>query len=160
MDKNVKAFLDTLAHSELGAALLKCSNNGYDVIVGSTPKAPDLFKSYHDHPRKLVELKNGKGVTIVKSTAAGRYQILARYYDAYKKSLRLPDFSPNSQDAIAIQMIREQHAYDDIVAGRFTVAVEKCKNIWASLPGAGYGQHENKLADLQTSFVIAGGVVA
>ncbi len=160
MDKNLKAFLGMLPFSEMGTEMIAKSDRGYNVIVGSTPKKMDLFTSYRDHPRKLVELKNSKGVVTIRSTAAGRYQILARYFDAYKASLKLPDFSPESQDKIAIQMIREQKAYDDVIAGRFAVAVQKCANIWASLPGAGYGQHENKMADLQASFVSQGGVLA
>jgi muramidase (phage lysozyme) len=157
--QNRKAFLDTIAVSELGPDLLKKSDDGYNVIVGSTAAAPILFTSYGDHPRRLVELKDRKGNVIVKSTAAGRYQILSRYFDAYKRLLGLKDFLPASQDAIALQMIKEQTALADVDAGRFAIAIDKCRNIWASLPGAGYGQHENKLAELQMAFVAAGGRV-
>ncbi len=156
MNTNRKAFLDMIAHSELGDALLAKSNNGYNVIVGSTPDKPILFTSYLDHPRQLIDLpKIG-----VKSTAAGRYQVLARYFDAYKKSLKLADFSPDSQDRIALQQIKEQRALDDIDAGRFVAAVHKCANIWASLPGAGYGQHENAIDKLQVAYQNAGGTIA
>ena len=157
MDKNVKAFLDTIAVSEIGKRLLAISDNGYNVIVGGElfddKGTPDeLFDDYADHPRKVVDLGRG-----LKSSAAGRYQILARYFDAYKKTLGLKDFSPASQDAIAIQMIKEQRAMPDVLAGRFDEAIRKCSNIWASLPGAGYGQHENKLVDLRKAFIEAGG---
>jgi len=124
--------------------------DGYNVIVGGT-----TLDGYADHPRKLVVL-NKAGL---KSTAAGRYQLLSRYYDAYKKLLKLPDFSPVSQDAIAIQQIRECKALGDVDAGRFDIAVKKCARIWASLPGAGYGQHENKLADLRIAYVNACGTL-
>jgi len=40
------------------------------------------------------------------------------------------------------------------------VAIDKCKNIWASLPGAGYGQHENSVDKLIAAYKAAGGVVA
>lgn len=149
---NIDAFLAMIAHSE---GTEHCGDRGYNCIVGSTPQKPTLFLSYADHPRVKVILRPG-----LVSTAAGRYQILARYFDAYKEMLHLPDFSPASQDAIALQMIREQGAYDDVAAGRFDVAVEKCANIWASLPGAGYGQHENRLADLRAAFTQAGGALA
>ena len=59
---------------------------------------------YADHPRVLVDLPKLK----IQSTAAGRYQLLRRYYDAYKKTLGLKDFSPLSQDLIALQQIRER----------------------------------------------------
>jgi muramidase (phage lysozyme) len=149
MNTNLKAFLDMIAVSEIGANLLAASDNGYNVLVGG-----ELFIGYADHPRKLVTVRHG-----LKSTAAGRYQILARYFDAYKKSLKLPDFSPASQDAIAIQMIREQGAEPALEVGDFDTAVDRCANIWASLPGAGYGQHENKLADLRVAYVKAGGSI-
>lgn len=149
MTQNEKAFLDMIAISE-GTSTIKASENGYNVIVGGK-----LFQGYTDHPRKLVKL-NEK----LSSTAAGRYQLLSRYYDAYKKSLRLPDFSPASQDAIALQQIKECRALDDVRAGRFVEAVDKCKRIWASLPGAGYGQHENKIEKLQIAYLDAGGTLA
>lgn len=159
MSPNLKAFLDMIAQSEIGAALLSKSDNGYNVIVGGAlfddKGTPELFDDYADHPRKVVALGRG-----LKSSAAGRYQILTRYYDAYRKTLNLPDFSPTSQDAIAVQMIKEQHALPDVEAGKFDEAVTKCANIWASLPGAGYGQHENKIADLRSAYTSAGGSLA
>lgn len=150
--KNLQAFLDMLAVSEGTAGI---GADGYDVLVGSRKSMPLLFGSYADHPRVRIQLQKD-----LVSTAAGRYQILARYYDAYRKTLGLADFSPASQDAIAIQMIRERKALEDIEAGRFAIAVDKCKNIWASLPGAGYGQHENTLAKLQDAYTKNGGGLA
>lgn len=149
---NLDAFLSMIAHSEGTAAI---GDRGYNCLVGSTLQKPVLFDSYADHPRIKVRLRAD-----LVSTAAGRYQILARYFDAYKSRLNLPDFSPASQDAIAVEMIREQRALPDVHAGRFEEAVAKVANIWASLPGAGYGQHENNLADLRQAFTSAGGVVA
>ena len=148
---NRTAFLDMIAHSEIGSALLEVSDDGYNVLVGSTPSKPLLFGSYENHPNIYNKTCN--------STAAGRYQLLYRYYLYYKPLLKLPDFSPASQDAIALQQIRERHALDDIDAGRFSEAVAKVSNIWASLPGAGYSQHENKLADLQLAYTNAGGTL-
>lgn len=149
---NLSAFLDTIAYSEgtdkPGQPSL---DRGYDVLVGGA-----LFSGYADHPRKLIDLPR----LGIKSTAAGRYQVLARFYDAYKKQLGLPDFSPASQDKIAIQLIRECKALDDVNAGRVTEALAKCKSRWASLPGAGYGQHEHKVETLVSIFKQKGGVVA
>jgi len=152
---NRTAFLDMLAYSELGPKLIAVSDNGFNLIVGSTPEKPLLFFNYADHPRIMVDLGNG-----LKSTAAGKFQLLERYFDAYKAQLDLPDFSPDSQIKIAIQQITERNALDDIDAGDIVSAIAKCSNIWASLPGAGYGQHENTLDDLTAAFVAAGGVLA
>lgn len=129
----------------------KTNNHGYDVIVGGS-----LFTSYADHPRKLVTL----GKLGIKSTAAGRYQLLSRYFDAYKKTLGLKDFSPASQDAIAVQQIKERKALNDIETGNIQSAIQKCSNIWASLPGAGYGQHEHDYGTLIKKFVAKGGRLA
>ena len=59
---------------ELDNGRQKTRNHGYDVIVGG-----ELFTDYSDHPRKLVTL-NPK----LKSTGAGRYQLLSRWWDAYR----------------------------------------------------------------------------
>ena len=64
---------------ELITDVRKPGNHGYDVIVGG-----ELFTDYSDHPRKLVTL-NPK----LKSTGAGRYQLLSRWWDAYRKQLGL-----------------------------------------------------------------------
>jgi muramidase (phage lysozyme) len=148
MNTNRKAFLDMLAVSE-GTA--KLGDNGYNVINGG-----QLFTGYADHPRVMVNLPKLK----IRSSAAGRYQLLAKYFDAYKKQLQLPDFSPASQDAIAVQQICECRALAAVDAGQFAEAVAKCRHIWASLPGAGYGQHENTLANLQAAYSHAGGTLA
>lgn len=140
MDRKA-AFLDTIAFSEgTDKPGQPTRNKGYDVIVGG-----ELFTSCADHPRVLVKFpKLG-----ISSTAAGRYQILARFYDHYKIQLKLKDFGPEAQDAIAWQLIRECGAQGDVLAGNFEVAITKCKSRWASLPGAGYGQHEHKMSDLR-----------
>lgn len=147
MNQNRKAFLDMIAFAE--GTILFGDQNGYDVIVGGS-----LFESYKDHPRKLVVVRRG-----LQSTAAGRYQILARIFDHYRQTLNLPDFSPDSQDKIALQLIRECKALGDIDAGRFDEAVNKCKSRWASLPGAGYAQPEKQLNDLRLAYLRAGGEI-
>lgn len=149
MTRNERAFLDMLAWSEgTDRPSQKSYNQGYDVVVGGKL----LMCDYRDHPRVVVRL-NAK----LASSAAGRYQILARYFDAYKKLLKLPDFSPPSQDAIALQMIQEQKALTAVNIGDLKMAVERCANIWASLPGAGYGQHENTFNSLMVKYMGFGG---
>lgn len=149
-NKQRKAFLDMLAWSEGTDKKGQPTNNrGYDVIVGGS-----LFTDYSDHPRKLVTL-NPK----LKSTAAGRYQLLSRWWDAYRKQLGLKDFSPVSQDAVALQQIKERRALELIDSGDIRQAIDRCSNIWASLPGAGYGQFEHKADNLIAKFKEAGGTV-
>lgn len=149
---NVVAFLDMLAWSEgTDHPNQRSENDGYDVIVGGS-----LFSDYADHPRRLIALPR----LGIKSTAAGRYQLLSRYWDAYRKQLGLRDFGPINQDKVALQQIRERRALTDIQAGRIEQAIAKCRNIWASLPGAGYGQHEHRLDALLAAYREAGGQIA
>lgn len=151
LSKNEKAFLDMIAFAEIGISLLKKSHDGYNVCVGSTAKKPILFFDYSTHPR----IRNKK----LNSDAAGRYQILGRYFQSYKELLKLTDFSPESQDAIAMQMIKEQKALEDINAGRITSAIAKVSDIWASLPGKDntYGQPIKALSALLLAYINAGG---
>ena len=62
--------------------------------------------------------------------------------------LGLKDFSPKSQDAVALQQIKERGALPMIDRGDIRQAIDRCSNIWASLPGAGYGQFEHKADSL------------
>ena len=144
-----KAFLDMLAWSGgTDNGRQKTRNHGYDVIVNDCC-------DYSDHPRKLVTL-NPK----LKSTGAGRYtRLLSRWWDAYRKQLGLKDFSPKSQDAVALQQIKERGALPMIDRGDIRQAIDRCSNIWASLPGAGYGQFEHKADSLIAKFKEAGGTV-
>ena len=48
----------------------------------------------------------------------------------------LKDFSPKSQDAVALQQIKERGALPMIDRGDIRQAIDRCSNIWASLPGA------------------------
>ena len=83
-----KAFLDMLAWSEgTDNGRQKTRNHGYDVIVGG-----ELFTDYLDHPPQTCHAK--PKTTINK---ARRYQLLSRWWDAYRKQLGLKDFSPKSQ---------------------------------------------------------------
>ena len=144
-----KAFLDSVGvvgGTDNGRQ--KTRNHGYDVIVGGE------LTDYSDHPRKLVTL-NLK----LKSTGAGRYQLFSCWWDAYRKQLGLKDFSPKSQDAVALQQIKERGALPMIDRGDIRQAIDRCSNIWASLPGAGYGQFEHKADSLIAKFKEAGGTV-
>lgn len=160
---SVAAFLDMLAWSELGPDYLKRSDDGYNVIVTGADGALELFDSYADHPfaggRKSKVVRPATATKkALTSNAAGRYQQMLKDWPHYKAQLRLKDFSPESQDQVAIQHIKECRAMPDVLAGRVVEAIAKCRNIWASLPGAGYGQPEHKLENLLDAYKRAGGV--
>ncbi|RUR43352.1 glycoside hydrolase family 104 protein [Halomonas populi] len=144
---NVAAYLNMLAHAEGTPRFGK--QNGYNVIVGGA-----TFSSYHDHPRQLVWLPAYE----IRSSAAGRYQFLTRTWDDLVKRYKLPDFTPASQDAGAVHLIRQCKALALIHDGRIREAIHACRRIWASLPGAGYGQRELATDELLRVYHDAGGI--
>ena len=123
-------------------------NHGYDVIVGG-----ELFTGLLRSPRKLVTL-NPK----LKSTGCRTLPASSRWWMP-PQQLGLKDFSPKSQDAVALQQIKERGALPMIDRGDIRQAIDRCSNIWASLPGAGYGQFEHKADSLIAKFKEAGGTV-
>ena len=73
---------------------------------------------------------------------------MPRDWPHYKALLKLLDFSPISQDLVALQHIRECRALPDALVGRIETAISKCLNIWTSFHDAGYDQREHRLEDL------------
>ena len=146
---NLAAFLDMLAYGE-GTTRFG-DQDGYNVLVGG-----DLFQGYADHPRRSVWLPAYE----IRSTAAGRYQFLVGTWDDLVKRFGFGDFSPASQDAGATQLIRQRKALRMIYDGRIREAIHACRSIWASLPGAGYGQREVATNELIDVYRRAGGNVA
>ncbi len=140
---NLRAFLIMIQYAEgtYGA-------NAYRMLYGG-----QLFDSYAWHPNRAIT-KGG-----ITSTAAGAYQILYRTWSGLS-ALALQDFSPASQDKAAVELIRRRGALEDVVAGRFSEAIYKCRKEWASLPGAAYGQHERSLVSLAQVYQYAGGRIA
>jgi muramidase (phage lysozyme) len=149
-----------LAWSELGDDYLKRSDDGYNIIVTGIDGKLELFTDYSTHPfagGRKSKVVNGKGLI---SSASGRPQFMLKDWVHYRDQLKLPDFGPVSQDRWAIQLIKERSALQDVKDGRITDAIAKCHNIWASLPGAGYGQREHNIDDLIAHFIAAGGSLA
>ncbi|MEX3036433.1 glycoside hydrolase family 104 protein [Serratia fonticola] len=160
ISNNLRAFLDMLAWSEGTSTSPATKNNGYDVIVTGVDKKPEVFTDYSDHPfnkGRPSKKINSKGLT---SNASGRYQFMLRDWSHYKGLLNLSDFGVEAQDKWAIQLIKERRALGDIEAGRIVQAINNCRNIWASLPGAGYGQPEHKVGRLLAQYKAAGGKLA
>lgn len=150
---NRQAFLRMLRVSE-GTA----GEGGYNALFG-WPAKGRTFYSYADHPRRFFDYKDKAGKAI-KTSAAGAYQITATTFDDVAPRLGLSDFTPASQDAIALELIRQRGALGDIDAGRFESAVSKVRRVWASLPGAGYNQPERDITTLAQAYASAGGTFA
>ena len=149
--QNVCAFLDTISVSE---GTHDIGDDGYNVIVGG-----GLFTGYAAHPRIPIQTRWGL------SDAAGRYQVMAAIpgkiktdtWDWASRAIGVADFTPISQDLLCVYLVARRGALDDVKAGRIELAFSKCAKEWASLPGAGYGQHENSLDKLLKAYAAAGG---
>ena len=62
-----------------------------------------------------------------------------RWWDAYRKQFGLKDFSPKSQDAVALQQIKERRFLPMIDRGDIRQAIDRCSNIWGFTAGRCYG---------------------
>ena len=157
--QNTQAFLRAIRYGE-GTS----SEYGYRTLYGGA-----LFNSYDQHPAltgwgggRLSDAQcagAGFGPGCV-STAAGAYQINKPTWNRISAKLQLTDFSPESQDLAALELIREKGALADVAAGRVDLAVSKVRKIWASLPGAGYGQGEVALSTFKNHYLQNGGTYA
>lgn len=140
MDPKLKAMLDLIGWSEGTSTSPITRNDGYDVIVTGA-NGPSIFTDYSDHP-----FANGGSVLVrngpppLYSTAAGRYQLLARYWRVYRVQLNLREYLPASQDVVALQQLKERGADVKLLAGDVQGAIEALSNIWASFPGNNYNQ--------------------
>lgn len=161
--------MTNLAYSPNLTAMLSCiavcegtdTPDGYRALFGYHPRLNPtaLFDSFADHPRKRIPFTQTDGTTNY-STAAGRYQILARVYDALKKRLSLKDFSPAAQDACAVALIAEKGALRLIDEGRFPAAIDLLAPVWASLPASTYPQPKRDYAFAARAYAHAGGTFA
>lgn len=113
------------------AFLGKAEGAEYDTIVGGRQK----MTHFKEHPN-IVGLRTKDGP----STAAGRYQITGTTYRDVAPQLGITDFSPESQDKVALHLISQKGAMDDVTSGNFKGAISKLGGVWASLPSSKYLQ--------------------
>lgn len=135
----VKAFLDTIASAE-GTA----GSDGYRTQYTGTK-----FSSFRDHPRQMrCGRRYGRKLC---SDAAGRYQFLSTTWDRFAKKFEVKDFSPQNQDWMAVELIREKGALEDIKAGRLEPAIRKLAYIWPSFRRYG-GTVDSSLPTLEKMY--------
>jgi muramidase (phage lysozyme) len=134
----VNAFLSVLGYAE-------GTNNEYNIRFGGY-----RFSSYARHPA-IIYCSRG-----LCSDAAGRYQFLTTTWRGIANRLGLRDFSPQSQDKGAIQLLKDIGAYRWLVAGasyqNFSNAVYESNTTWASLPGSPYGQPTKPMSAIWEHF--------
>jgi len=127
-DPNVRSFLDMISAAE------GTTQHGYNTLFGG-----GKFDDLRDHPRQLFDFTETTGRPN-KTSAAGRYQFLSNTWDEQAKNLGLPDFSPQSQDLAAVNLLKQRGILPDVMQGNWQAAVQKAGPIWASLPSSPYPQ--------------------
>ena len=121
VQENRKKFLDFIGESE-GA--------DYNTLVGGK-----TFDDFSKHPN-VVGLTTEEGP----SRAAGKYMITHTTYKGQAPKLGITDFSPESQDKIALKLIEDKNALADVDSGNFETAIDKLGGVWASFPSSPYKQ--------------------
>ena len=122
---NVRAFIRAIAMAEGGDYNLKFGG------VKGRKNDPWSFSDYSTHPGA------GKGGSI---TAAGMYQINEGTWRESGGKIGLHDFSPGTQDLLAVEILRELHVIQAIKEGDLATALSAASRRWAALPqGPGLG---------------------
>lgn len=126
-DQNIQAFLKAIAEAEGG---------GYDFKYGAIRgkrNDPWRFTDFSTHP--------GAGFG-GKTTAAGMYQENIDTWREMGGNMGLSDFTPETQDLVAVEILRIIKAIDKIKAGDISGALDKASHRWSSLPqGKGLPGH-------------------
>ena len=144
----MRAFLKAIADAEGG---------GYDFKYGAVKgkrNDPWRFSDFSTHP--------GPGFG-GKTTAAGMYQITVDTWRQHGGKMGLSDFSPNTQDLMAVEIIRSVGVIEKINSGDVAGAMEPVAKKWAALPkGPGLGnqypaQPFVKYEEFYKNYQLAGG---
>ena len=140
LNSNVIAFLKMISLSE-GA--------DYNSLFGDSINDPNnrkTFDSYSNHPScQYPQLPKPYGYTTyvnkagesINTSAAGRYQIIKPTWigngerKGLQQILQLPDFSPQSQDIAALELLSEKDVVQKLMDGNFSVALEAAASILA-----------------------------
>ena len=125
----------------------------YSTIVSGVD-GPHTFTDFSQHPfasgRPAIEVvaPGARFPNGLYSTASGRYQFILPTWRGLAAKLGLTDFSPASQDAACIDLLRQHGVTGMVLAGNIQEAIMACAPIWASFPGGPYGQGGKTVGDL------------
>lgn len=145
---NVQAMLKTIRQCEGTNA-----PDGYNYLFGSSPHNDRRFDDLSTHPH----IQEPFGTTT--SSAAGAYQIMFPTWQNLSGKLGLHDFSPSTQDIMAVELMSMKNCVQKLIDGNFEYAVKCCNTTWASLPGSPYGQPTHNLSEVTAWFKANGGVI-
>lgn len=117
--KNVQAFYMVVRKGESGL-----TDEAYSMVNGG-----GRFFDFSRHPYEGLSTRAG-------GRAAGAPQFIPSTWGELADKYGFTDFTPASQDMGYVGCLIKRNALDDVIAGRFDLAVEKCELEWTSLPGA------------------------
>lgn len=109
-EPHVQALMATLRGHE---------GKSYNAVVGG-----GSFGDYSHHPN----------IGVKDSHAAGAYQFQPGTWNSIQKDLKLPDFSPTSQDIAAADLLHRTGATDKLLAGDLDGAIFAAGSQWAGFP--------------------------
>lgn len=125
---HVKAFLKLIRYAEHKRE----DDQVYFLLFGGKEKFSDMTA----HPNRKMKAWG------TQSTAAGAYQILYGTWKEAKAKGIVFDFSPASQDKLAMWKLKTRGAIKYIEDGDVENAVARLRNEWSSLPGASQSHME------------------
>lgn len=127
---SVRIMLDTISRTEGTYG----GKNSYAVYGGKvTNQLPNLAAHPGSSGAWNFRWNDGR---VDKSTAAGRYQMIAPTWERLAKQYGFTDFSERNQDLAAIALMAERGALKDIVNQDYQAAMQKLGRTWASLPSS------------------------
>lgn len=146
MTLQLAAFLATIRKFESG--------DNYSALYGG-----GNFSGFSSHPnvRRPINLPGYEGKV---STAAGAYQINFPTYKDFAPKLGITDFTPESQDALAVAILNTTGAVHALGEGNLIEAFHLASKRWASLPGSNAGQHPKSINTAIAAFRSFGGSYA
>lgn len=139
-NQNIQAFLRAIRAGESSQG-----EEAYTMLVyGGT------FSDFSTHPKIFKPIPGSH----LKTSAAGAYQITYTTWLWLHVLAGVSDFSPRSQDLMAIAYLRKLGALSLIRDGRYAEAVELCRPVWEAITVP-------KLrARMDTAYINYGGMVA
>lgn len=132
-EQRINAFAATIRQFE--------ANDDYYILYGG-----GHFSDDSAHPNIRVPFWNPKTQKQDFSTAAGAYQInFPTWSKEIQPALHLPDFTPASQDAAALFLLRKLGVLSALSNDNIPLAFAKASGRWASLPGSTAQQNPQTL---------------
>lgn len=156
VSSNVLAFLALIRQVEAGG-------DDYFIIAGG-----DRFEDDSEHPFVLEPNRHKP----IGTTASGAYQMVRKTWTLARDALGLTDFSPASQDAAAIWLLKHKvpgkHEmrlegtgnYELVSAGRFDEAIAALRLEWEAFDRMVKGQYHVSMAQAREFLVAQGGALA